>query len=101
MKYGDEMKFNFLNNLAQFFRNLILNATGAEKTLLEYVESGDIGHAIALMENRSDEVDKAIAEYYPQQHNIMRRPNKYPKKKKEIVVTNKLPRARQRYINEI
>lgn len=101
MKYGDEMKFNFLNNLAQFFRNLILNATGAEKTLLEYVESGDIGHAIALMENRSEEVDKAIAEYYPQQHNIMRRPNKYPKKKKEIVVTNKLPRARQRYINEI
>ena len=95
------MKFSFLTNLAQFFRNLILNATGAERTMLEYINDHDIDHALGLMESRSEDVDKAIAEYYPQQHSVMRRPNKYPKKKKEVVVTNKLPRARQRYINEI
>lgn len=94
------MRNSFLNNLAQFFRNLILNAVGAERTLLEYVAGHDIGHAIALMESHVTDVDNAIAEYYPQQHKIMRRPNKRPKKK-DPVITNKLPRARQRYINEI
>lgn len=94
------MRYNFLSNLAQFFRNLILNAVGAERTLIEYIEDGDIIHALGLMENRTPQVDEAISEYYPQKHKIMRRPNKYPKKK-EPVVTNKLPRARQRYINEI
>lgn len=94
------MRNSFLNNLAQFFRNLILNAVGAERTLLEYVAGHDIGHAIALMESHVTDVDNAIAEYYPQQHKIMRRPNKRPKKK-DTVITNKLPRARQRYINEI
>lgn len=94
------MRNSFLNNLAQFFRNLILNAVGAERTLLEYVAGHDIGHVIALMESHVTDVDNAIAEYYPQQHKIMRRPNKRPKKK-DPVITNKLPRARQRYINEI
>ena len=94
------MRFSFLANVQQFFRNIILNATGAERTLLEYIEDGDINHAIALMDSRATDVDNAIAEYYPQQHQIMRRPNKHPKKK-STVITNKLPRARQRYINEI
>lgn len=94
------MKFNLLENLQQFFRNVILNAVGAERTLLEYIEDGDISHAIGLMTSRTTEVDNAISEYYPQQHKIMRRPNKRPKKK-DPVITNKLPRARQRYINEI
>lgn len=94
------MRFSFLANLQQFFRNIILNATGAERTLLEYIEDGDINHAIALMNSRTTDVDNAIAEYYPQQHQVMRRPNKRPKKKSPVI-TNKLPRARQRYINEI
>lgn len=94
------MRFSFLTNLVQFFRNLILNAAGAERTLLEYIESGDITHAVALMDSRAIDVDNAISEYYPQQHKIMGRPNKRPKKK-DPVITNKLPRARQRYINEI
>lgn len=94
------MKLNFLTNLAQFFRNLILNAAGAERTLLEYIKDGDINHAVALMDSRTAEVDEAISEYYPQQHKVMRRPNKRPKKK-DPVISNKLPRARQRYINEI
>lgn len=94
------MRFSFLTNLAQFFRNLILNASGAERTLLEYIADHDIGHAIALMESHATDADNAISEYYPQQHKIMRRPNKHPKKK-DPVITNKLPRARQRYINEI
>ena len=94
------MRPNFLTNLQQFFRNLILNAVGVERTFLEYVADGDIAHAIALMNSNATDVDNAISEYYPQRHKIMNRPNKRPKKK-EPYITCKLPRARQRYINEI
>jgi len=93
-------KPNFLNNLFQYFRNIVLNAVGAKRTLLEYLEAGDISKAIDLMQDRSNEVEEAINEYYPQKHEIMRRANKRPKKK-EPYITCKLPRARQRYINEV
>ena len=94
------MRISFLTNIRQFFRNLVLNASGASRTLLEYIEDGDISHAIALMEEHQTEVDNALSEYYPQQHKIMQRPDKRPKNKAPVA-TCKLPRARQRYINEI
>lgn len=94
------MKPDFLTNIQQFFRNLILNAAGVERTLLQYIEDGDINHAVALMDCNESSVDQAISEYYPQKHRIMNRPNKRPKNK-EPYITCKLPRGRQRYINEI
>ena len=94
------MQSNFVSGIHNFFRNLILNATGAERTLFEYVASGDVSHAINLMNSNETDVDNAIKEYWPQKHDIMRRPNRVPKNKQPYI-TCKLPRCRQRYINEI
>ena len=94
------MQSNFVSGIHNFFRNLILNATGAERTLFEYVASGDVPHAINLMNSNETDVDNAIKEYWPQKHDIMRRPNRVPKNKQPYI-TCKLPRCRQRYINEI
>ena len=91
---------NFFNSIQQFFRNLVLNATGTERTLFEYVSAGDVQHAINLMTSNEADVDNALKEYWPQKHDIMRRPNRIPKNKKPYI-TCKLPRCRQRYINEI
>ncbi len=94
------MKSNFVSNIQQYFRNLILNATGAERTIFEYIDDGDIGHALNLMTSNETDVDNALSEYYPQKHEVMNRRNKYPKNKAPYI-SCKLPRARQRYINEI
>ena len=91
---------NFFNSIQQFFRNLVLNATGTERTLFEYVSAGDVQHAINLMTSNEADVDNALKEYWPQKHDIMRRPNRIPQNKKPYI-TCKLPRCRQRYINEI
>ena len=96
----NQPSMNFFNSIQQYFRNIVLNATSAERTLFEYIEGGDIGHAINLMESNSEDVQNALKEYYPQKHDIMRRPNRVPKHKQPYI-TCKLPRCRQRYINEI
>lgn len=94
------MQSNFASGIHNFFRNLILNATGAERTLFEYVAAGDVEHAVGLMVSNNADVDNALKEYFPQKHEIMRRPNRVPRNKQPYV-TCKLPRCRQRYINEI
>lgn len=99
-KTKNAVKSNFVTNIQQYFRNLILNATGAERTLFELVADGDVQHALNLMNSNETDVDNALKEYYPQKHDIMYRRNKYPKNK-EPYITCKLPRARQRYINEV
>lgn len=91
---------DYLQQLYTYFRNLALNASGAERTLLQLVQDGDISATINLMQNRDSEVDKAIKEYNPQTHDVMRRPNKYVKNE-DPYITEKLPRSRQRYINEV
>lgn len=83
-----------------YFRNLTLNKLGVERNLYELILDGDINTALALMEDNDIEVDKAISEYNPQTHSVMRRPNKF-RDGDEPYITEKLPRTRQRYINEI
>ena len=83
-----------------YFRNKALNAAGAERDLLELIQDGDIGTAIQLMQNRDIEVDVAISEYFPQHHPVMTRPNKF-REGKDPYISEKLPRSRQRYINEV
>lgn len=90
----------YLQQIYSYFRNLALNASGAERTLLRLMQDGDISAAIALMQNRDKEVDRAIKEYNPQTHDVMRRPNKHVKGD-DPYITEKLPRSRQRYINEV
>lgn len=91
---------NLFSSIQQYFRNLVLNATGAERTLFECINGGDIMRAVGLMTSNETDVDNALKEYWPQKHDIMKRPNRVPKNKKPYI-TCKLPRCRQRYINEI
>lgn len=79
---------------------MALNAAGAERDLLQYIQDGDIAAAISLMQDKDAEVDLALDEYNPQTHDVMKRPNKY-RKKGESYISEKLPRTRQRYINEV
>lgn len=82
------------------FRNLVLNATGVRRDFYKLIADKDVDKAIALMQDRTSEVDEAIKEYNPQTHRVMRRPNKV-RKGMPPYITEKLPRTRQRYINEV
>ena len=91
---------NYLQQILTYFRNMALNAAGAERDLLQYIQDGDITSAINLMQDIDSEVDNALEEYNPQTHEVMRRPNKY-RKNADAYISEKLPRTRQRYINEV
>lgn len=90
----------YLQNIYTYFRNLTLNTAGVSRDLYQLLEDRDIDQAIAMMQERDNDVDLAIKEYNPQTHDVMRRPNKY-RKNDAPYITEKLPRSRQRYINEI
>lgn len=91
---------NNLQQIVTYFRNLTLNAVGVNRGIYQLLEDGDVNKALAMMQDNDTDVDEAIKEYNPQTHAIMRRPNKY-REKNEPYITEKLPRCRQRYINEI
>lgn len=90
----------YIKQIFEYFRNLALNSAGVERTLYELLEQNDISSVIELMQNHDDEVEEALKEYNPQTHDVMNRPNKSRKNAKEYE-TEKLPRSRQRYINEV
>lgn len=91
---------NYVQQIITYFRNMVLNSSGVERSLYQLIQDSDISTAISLMQNRDIEVDKAICEYNPQLHNVMKRPNKY-RKGDAPYISEKLPRTRQRYINEV
>lgn len=91
---------NYLQQIFEYFRNLALNSSGAERTLYELIRDRDIARAIELMQDRDNEVDEALKEFNPQTHEVMNRPNKSRKNARDYE-TEKLPRSRQRYINEV
>lgn len=83
------------------FKNKVLSAYGVERELYECLQEGRVSEALSLMQDHDLEVDRAIREYNPMTHKVMNRPNKYRKGKRGDYITEKLPRARQRYINEV
>ena len=89
-----------LNYIFNLFQNSVLNSLGVERSLLEVVQAGDIDRAKEMMQCRDYEVDKALREYDPEAHEVNRRPNKIRRDKKPYY-TEKLPRGRQKYINEV
>lgn len=91
---------NYLQQLLTYFRNLTLNSVGASRDFYQLLQDKDISRALDMLQNHDEEVDEAIKEYNPQTHNVMRRPNKY-RKGDDPYITEKLPRTRARYINEI
>lgn len=90
----------YIQHLMTYFRNLALNAVGVERDLYQLMQDGDVGRVIDMMLDNDVEVDKAIAEYNTQTHKIMKRPNK-ARTSGDDYVTEKLPRNRAQYINEI
>lgn len=91
---------NYITQLQTLFRNKVLNAVGAERDFLTLLNDGDISKALDMMQDRHEDVDNAILEYNPQTHTVMGRRDK-PRKNDEPYHPEKLPRARQRYINEV
>lgn len=90
----------FVDDLFNLIRNKYLNAAGTERDLLTLINDRDISQARSLMQNRDEEVIKAMREYDADLHPIMKKANK-PRKGREPYHTEKLPRERQRYINEV
>ena len=80
--------------------NIVLNSDDIGTILKGKIAKRDIDGAINLMCDNDIEVDKALKEYDPKQHAVMRRRDK-DRKGKNPYVSEKLPRTRQRYINEI
>ncbi len=91
---------NYLQQILTFFRNLTLNSMSVKRNLYQLLQDKDINRALEMLSNRDEEVDQAIKEYNPQTHDVMKRPNKY-RKGDDPYITEKLPRSRARYINEI
>lgn len=94
------METNYIEKIKTQFKYVSLNSEGLIRDLYKYIEDGDINGAVGLMDNNDKEVDNAIREYNPQTHPVMNRPNK-PRKNMPTYITEKLPRTKQRYINEI
>ena len=89
-----------IQQIATYFHNLTLEAVGTKRTLCDYLDKGEVGRAIALMTNNDLDVDNALKEYNPQTHDVNRRPNKFLDDG-NTYITEKLPRTRERYINEV
>ena len=94
------MEKNVILDVITYFKNIVLNSMGVNRSLYKLIEDRDIDAAIDLMQNRDNEVDEAIREYNPETHDVMSRANKY-RKGGDPYITEKLPRCRQRYINEV
>ena len=77
-----------------------MNANGAERGIYRLLTENDVDGALALMQDRDSEVDNAIQEYNPQTHAVMRRRDK-DRYGQDPYISEKLPRTRQRYINEV
>lgn len=81
-------------------KNLFLNGIGASRDLEQLLKDKDVDKALEMFENNDEQVAEAIKQYDPEQHEVMSRPNKARKNRVDYVV-QKLPRAWQRYINEV
>lgn len=91
---------NYIEQILTLFKSKVLTAGGAQRNVYELIQEGRISEAISLMQDHDDEVDNALREYNPELHTVMRRPNK-ARKKQGPYITEKLPRSRQDYINEV
>lgn len=91
---------NIIEYIFNAIRNKTLNSLGVERDLMKLIEDKDISRAESMMQNRDTEVCEAIQEYNPETHEVNKRRDK-KRKDREPYRVQKLPRTRQRYINEI
>lgn len=91
---------NMIEAIFNAIRNKTLNSMGVERDLMRLIQDKDISCVESLMQNRDLEVCEAIREYNPDTHEVNKRRDKL-RKNREPYKVQKLPRTRQRYINEI
>ena len=89
-----------LHEIMTLYKEKTNNSQGILRDFYGLIDQNDVEGAIDLMQNHDKEVDRAIKEYNAKTHDIMRRGNKI-RKNQEPYITEKLPRSRQRYINEV
>ena len=89
-----------INDVWTYLQNAVKNSVGIDRDLMQLLSDKDIDKPKELFQNRDNDVKQSIAEYNPAQHEVMKRPDK-KRKGKEPYKVQKLPRAWQRYINEI
>lgn len=89
-----------VSDIYTVIRNHILNSLGVERDLEQLLADKDIGKVKSLLQNRDSEVEVAISQYNPAGHAIHRKMDKSRSGQSDYR-TEKLPRARQRYINEV
>ena len=91
---------NYIDAIFQVFQNKILNSLGVERDFVSLIKDRDISRAMSMMQCRDRDVSQAILEYNPESHEVNKRPNKH-RRNQEPYITEKLPRGRQAYINEV
>ena len=95
------MELTWLQHIQLFFKNLVLGSDGAKKTIYEYMEGHNVSYVLSMMDDKERDIDNALKEYNPQLHDVMNRRNKYREDHSEPYIVEKLPRTRERYINEV
>lgn len=91
---------NFVEAIFNLLRNKTLNSLGVERDLMKLIQDKDISQVQTLLQNRDMDVIEAMEEYNPETHRVNKRKDKQ-RKNKEPYKVEKLPRTRQRYINEV
>lgn len=91
---------NFVEAIFNLLRNKTLNSLGVERDLMKLIQDKDISQVQTLLQNRDMDVIEAMEEYNPESHRVNKRKDKQ-RKNKEPYKVEKLPRTRQRYINEV
>lgn len=81
-------------------RNRTLNSLGVQRDLEQLLADKDISKVKTLLQNRDSIVEVAIAQHDPSKHDIHRKRDKV-RSGQPSYRSEKLPRARQRYINEV
>lgn len=89
-----------IKSVSDIIRNKVLNYMGVERDLAELLADKDINKVMAMLQNRDDEVNDALNEFTPELHEVMSRRDKV-REGQDPYRVEKLPRSRQRYINEV
>ncbi len=89
-----------IGSIFNIIGNVLKNAVGSERDLLQLIQDKDISTAMSMFEDHSRAIRQALAEYNPDTHEVMSRRDK-PRKNRDDYITEKLPLAWQEFINEI
>lgn len=100
MEYNGRSRTLF-GSVYRNFRNVVLNIVGIERDLETLLDDYDVGRAMRLFTDNSEDVLRAMQEYDAEEHEeVLMRRDKI-REGKDPYIAEKLPRSLQRYINEV